>query len=63
MTAQEAESVKVEDRVRSAARTGIIDLVVLDIFVIKWDGRRDSEAYTRDAVEKLFTGSAIRQLL
>ena len=54
MTAQEAESLRVGDRVRLGARTGIIEFVVLDVFVVKWDWRKDSDAYTREAFEKQF---------
>jgi hypothetical protein len=54
MTAQEAESLRVGDRVRSGARTGIVEFVVSDVFLVKWDGRRDSDAYTRKAFEKQF---------
>jgi hypothetical protein len=46
--------VKVGDRVQSGARTGIVEFVVSDVFVVKWDGRRDSAAYTRQAFEKQF---------
>jgi len=49
-----AESFKVGDRVKLGTRTGVIELFVSDAFVIKWDGRRDFEAYTRDAVVKQF---------
>jgi hypothetical protein len=51
----EAESLKVGDRVQLETRTGVIDLSVSDAFVIKWDGRRDVEAYTREAVVQQFT--------
>jgi hypothetical protein len=54
MTAQEAESVKVGDRVQLGVRTGIVEFVVSDVFLVKWDGRRDSDAYTREAFEKTF---------
>jgi hypothetical protein len=54
MTTQEAEGVKVGDRVRSGARTGIIEFVVSDVFLVKWDRTRDSDAYTREAFEKQF---------
>jgi hypothetical protein len=54
MTAQEAASLKIGDRVQAGARTGVIEFVVLDVFVVKWDGRREIEAYTREAFEKQF---------
>jgi hypothetical protein len=54
MTAQEAERLKVGDRVQLGARTGIVEFVVSDVCVVKWDGRRDSAAYTREALEKQF---------
>jgi hypothetical protein len=54
MTAQEAERLKIGDRVRLGTRTGIVEFVVSNVFVVKWDGRRDSDAYTREALEKQF---------
>jgi hypothetical protein len=54
MTAR-AKSLEVGDRVRLGDRTGIIELIVSDIFIIKWDWRKDYGAYTRDAVEKQFS--------
>ena len=54
MTAR-AQSLEVGDRVKLGDRTGIIELIVSDIFIIKWDWRKDSGAYTRDAVEKQFS--------
>jgi hypothetical protein len=54
MTDQKAKCAKVGDRVRSGARTGIVEFVVSDVFVIKWDGRKDSAAFTREAFEKQF---------
>jgi hypothetical protein len=57
MTAQEAESLKVGDRVQLGARTGIVEFVVSDVFVVKWDERRDSDVYTREAFEKQFIPS------
>ena len=54
MTAR-AQSLEVGDRVKLGDRTGIIELIVSDIFIIKWDWRKDSGAYTRDAVEKRFS--------
>jgi hypothetical protein len=54
MTAQKAESLNVGDRVQLGTRTGIVEFVVSDVFVVKWDGRRDSDAYTREAFEKQF---------
>jgi hypothetical protein len=53
MTAH-AKSLEVGDRVKLGDRTGIIELIVSDIFIIKWDWRKDCSAYTRDAVEKQF---------
>ena len=50
-----AERFRVGDRVQLGTRTGVIQLFVSDAFVIKWDGRRESEAYTSDAVAKQFT--------
>jgi hypothetical protein len=54
MTAH-AESLDVGDRVKLGDRTGVIELIVSDIFIIKWDWRQDCGAYTRDAVEKQFS--------
>jgi hypothetical protein len=54
MTAR-AQSLEVGDRVKLGDRTGIVELIVSDIFIIKWDWRKDSGAYTRDAVEKQFS--------
>jgi hypothetical protein len=54
MTAQEADSLKVGDRVQTGTRTGVVEFVVSDVFLVKWDGRRDSSAYTREAFEKQF---------
>jgi hypothetical protein len=54
MTA-DAKSLEIGDRVKLGDRTGIIELIVSDIFIIKWDWRKDSGAYTRDAVEKQFS--------
>jgi hypothetical protein len=50
-----AERFRVGDRVQLGTRTGVIQLFVSDAFVIKWDGRRDAEVYTSDAVAKQFT--------
>jgi hypothetical protein len=50
-----AERFRVGDRVQLGTRTGVIQLFASDAFVIKWDGRRDAEAYTGDAVAKQFT--------
>jgi integrase len=44
MTAQEVDSLKVGDRVQAGTRTGIVEFVVSNVFLVKWDGRRDSEA-------------------
>jgi hypothetical protein len=54
MTAQEADSLKVGDRVQTGTRTGVVEFVVSDVFLVRWDGRRDSDAYTREAFEKQF---------
>jgi hypothetical protein len=54
MTAR-VKSLDVGDRVKLGDRTGIIELIVSDIFIIKWDWRQDCGAYTRDAVEKQFS--------
>jgi hypothetical protein len=54
MTAQEAEVLKIGDRVQLGARTGIVEFVVSDVVVVNWDGRRDSDAYTREAFLKRF---------
>jgi hypothetical protein len=54
MTAQEAERLKIGDRVQSGTSTGIVEFVVSNVFVVKWDGRRDSDAFTRKAFEKQF---------
>jgi hypothetical protein len=52
MTPQEAAGLKIGDRVKLGGRTGVVEFVVSNVFVIKWDGRRDSDAYTREAFEK-----------
>jgi hypothetical protein len=54
MTAQEAANLKIGDRVQAGTRTGVIEFVVSDVFLVKWDGRREIDAYTRDAFEKQF---------
>jgi hypothetical protein len=54
MTAQEADSLKIGDRVQTGTRSGVVEFVVSDVFVVKWDGRSDSDAYTREAFEKQF---------
>jgi hypothetical protein len=36
MTAQEAEDLKIGDRVQLGARIGIVEFVVSDVFVVKW---------------------------
>jgi hypothetical protein len=51
MTAH-TESLEAGDRVKLENRTGVIELIISDIFIIKWDWRKDCGAYTRDAVEK-----------
>jgi hypothetical protein len=50
-----AESLEVGDQVKLGDRTGIVELIVSDIFIIKWDWRKDYGAYTRDAVAKQFS--------
>ncbi len=54
MTAR-AKGLDVGDRVKLGDLTGIIELIVSDVFIIKWDWRKDCEAYSRDAVEKQFS--------
>jgi hypothetical protein len=54
MKVQKANGLNVGDRVQAGTRTGIIEFVVSDVFLVKWDGRRDSDAYTREAFEKQF---------
>jgi hypothetical protein len=54
MTTQEVDSLKIGDRVQAGTRTGILEFVVSNVFLVKWDGRRDSDAYTREAFEKQF---------
>jgi hypothetical protein len=54
MTAQEVASLKIGDRVQTGTRTGVVEFVVSDVFLVRWDGRRDSDAYTREAFEKQF---------
>jgi hypothetical protein len=44
MTAQEAEGLKIGDRVQLGARTGIVEFIAADVFVVKWDDRRDCDA-------------------
>lgn len=52
MTAQEAGSLNVGDRVQAGTRTGVVEFAVSDVFLVKWDGQRDFDAYTREALEK-----------
>jgi hypothetical protein len=54
MTAH-AESLEVGDQVKLGDRTGIVELIVSDVFIIKWDWRKDYGACTRDAVAKQFS--------
>jgi hypothetical protein len=54
MTSQEADSLKIGDRVQTGTRTGVVEFVVSDVFLVKWDGGRDSDAYTREAFAKQF---------
>ena len=35
-------------------RIGVIDFAAANVFLVKWEGRRDSDAYTREAFEKQF---------
>jgi hypothetical protein len=49
------KSLEVGDRVKLGKRTGIIELIVADVFIIKWDWKKDCGAYTRDAIEKQFS--------
>jgi hypothetical protein len=60
MTAQEADSLKVGDRVQTGTRTGVVEFVVSDVFLVKWDGRREIDAYTREAFEKQFVSCSPR---
>jgi hypothetical protein len=53
MKVQKANSLNVGDRVQAGSRTGIIEFFASDVFLVKWDGRRDLDAYTREAFEKL----------
>jgi hypothetical protein len=54
MTAQKSANLKIGDRVQAGTRTGVIEFVVSDVFLVKWDGRREIDAYTREAFEKQF---------
>jgi hypothetical protein len=54
MTAQEADSLKVGDRVQAGTRIGVIEFAAANVFLVKWEGRRDYDAYTREAFEKQF---------
>jgi hypothetical protein len=54
MTAREADNLKIGDRVQTGTRTGVVEFVVSGVFLVKWDGRKDSDAYTREAFEKQF---------
>jgi hypothetical protein len=54
MPSQEADSLKIGDRVQTGARTGVVEFVVSDVFLVKWDGGRDSDAYTCGAFAKQF---------
>jgi hypothetical protein len=54
MTTEEANSLTIGDRVQAGTRTGIIEFIVLNVFLVKWEGRRESDAYTREAFEKQF---------
>jgi hypothetical protein len=61
MTAQEIDNLKVGDRVQAGTRTGVVEFVVSGVFLVKWDGRRDSDAYTREAFEKQFVPCSPRK--
>jgi hypothetical protein len=50
-----AKSLEIGDQVKLGDRTGIVELIVSDVFFIKWDWRKDYGAFTRDAVEKQFS--------
>lgn len=54
MKVQKTSGLNVGDRVQAGSRTGIIEFVVSDVFLVKWDGRKESDAYTREAFEKQF---------
>jgi hypothetical protein len=54
MTAQETDRLRVEDRVQAGTRIDAIDFAAANVFLVKWEGRRDSDAYTREAFEKQF---------
>jgi hypothetical protein len=54
MTAQEAASLRVGDRVQAGTRIGVIEFAAANVFLVKWEGRRDSDAYTREAFEMKF---------
>ena len=54
MTAQEADRLRVGDRVQAGTRIGVIDFAAANVFLVRWEGRRDSDAYTREAFEKQF---------
>ena len=54
MTAQEAGRLKVGDRVQAGTRIGVIEFAAANVFLVRWEGRRNSDAYTREAFEKQF---------
>jgi hypothetical protein len=54
MTAQEADRLRAGDRVQAGPRIGIIEFTAANVFLVKWEGGRDSDAYTREALEKQF---------
>jgi hypothetical protein len=60
MTAEEADSLKIGDRIEAGTRTGILEFVVANVFLVKWDGTRDLDAFTREAFEKQFEPCSAR---
>ncbi len=54
MKVQKANYLNAGDRAQAGTRTGIIELVASDVFLVKWDGTRDPDAHTREAFEKRF---------
>jgi hypothetical protein len=61
MTAEEVDSLKIGDRVQAGTRIGILEFIVSNVFLVKWDGARDSDAYTREAFEKQFVPCSPRE--
>jgi hypothetical protein len=54
MAAEEIDNLKIGDRVQAGTRIGILEFMMSSLFLVKWDGGRDSDAYTREAFEKRF---------